>query len=119
MAGIALAESLVAALLLALTLLGTASAFVEAVAGQHTALLQTTAGDLAADLAESLRHPATADEAAQAVQAWQEAVRAALPGATASATRVAGDFETEVTWIEPRSGRTRRLALPFPAPEAP
>jgi type II secretory pathway pseudopilin PulG len=77
--GFALAETLVALLLLAFAMLGAGRALVESLAGQRAALLRIRAADLAGNLAEALRSAPDAATAAAEIRAWQAATSQQLP----------------------------------------
>ncbi|MGC4027466.1 MAG: hypothetical protein QM696_01145 [Steroidobacteraceae bacterium] len=111
-AGFALAEVLVAALLLALALLGAARSLVESLGTQRAALLQTRAADLAADLAEALRPAPPAEESRQEIALWQAEVQRVLPEALARARRDADAWTIELQWRDPHPAGTMLLRLP-------
>src|SRR5690606_24448996 len=72
-------DVLIALLLLAVTLTGACATLVHTMRSTHDALLATRAVDLAADLSEELKHLAATMAPEEAVGAWRERVRAALP----------------------------------------
>lgn len=118
MAGFALAEVLVAALLLALALLGAATSLVEALGAQRAALLQTRAADLAADLAEALRPAPPVAETLSEIALWQNEAQRVLPGAQVQVHGDEASWSIELQWQPSRSGRTGALHLPVAASTA-
>lgn len=130
--GSMLLESLIALLVLAVTVLGTVAGFVHALRGSHSALLQSRAQNLASDLAERIRVNPQAREAyaaagatlpmdcehfacdaaqiaAHDLQQWRQAVAATLSGnATAQLSYVAGAqspdrYRITLSWLDPAS----------------
>jgi Tfp pilus assembly protein PilV len=81
--GFALAEALVALLLLAFAMLGAGVALVESLAGQRMALQRTLAADLASNLGEALRSAPEPATAAAEIRSWQAAAQLLLPQAEA------------------------------------
>jgi type IV pilus modification protein PilV len=79
--GFALAEALVALLLLAIAMLGAEAALVESLAAQRAALLRTQAADLASNLAEALRSAPDAVAATTEIASWAAAAQRLLPAA--------------------------------------
>ena len=77
--GFAMLDVLIALLLLAVTLTGACATLIHTMRSTHDALLATRAVDLAADLSEELKHLAATMAPEEAVGAWRERVRAALP----------------------------------------
>jgi type II secretory pathway pseudopilin PulG len=119
-AGFALVEALVSLLLLAIALLGAGRAVVEAMAGQHAALLRTRAADLASDLAEAVRG-SSADAALPELVAWQSEASSQLPRAYAqaltlersgSAHILPADHEIVLQWRGGNDGAIAELRLP-------
>jgi hypothetical protein len=87
MTGSGLIETLVALLLLSVTLLGTASTLVRTISSSRSAALHTRAVDLAADLAEELRaQPIDVNSITTSplLADWRARVAAALPVANLS-----------------------------------
>jgi type IV pilus assembly protein PilV len=128
--GVSLLESLLALLLLAVTVLGTVAGFVQALRSSHSALLHAQAQYLVSDLAERIRSnpqaraayvapaggaapdcdpaPCSPDaRAASDLQRWRQAVAATLTdAATARLTFQPGDhnpdrYRIELRWRDP------------------
>lgn len=121
--GFALAEALVALLLLAIATIGAGSAMVQSLAGQRAALLRTQAADLAADLAEALRSaPDLAAQEAE-IRAWQSTALLRMPLAEPQAQRrqpaqspppasLPAGFDIRLQWRDGRAPSPSLLALP-------
>jgi len=77
--GIGLVDTLVALLLLALSLLGACTMIVRTLGASHSAALQTMAVDLATDLAEDLRAGAIDSRDILAMRTWRNRVAGTLP----------------------------------------
>jgi Tfp pilus assembly protein PilV len=110
-----LIDTLVALTLLALSLLGASSTLIKSLGANQAAALQTTAVDLAADLAEDrLAVPAHFDEASL-VRDWKRRVTADLPGALPLDQSVTA---TDVTlrWRDPAIHRPTGFTLQFAGP---
>ena len=118
--GLGLIDTLVALLLLALSLLGACTMLVRTLGASRAATLQSTAVDLATDFAEDLRSgPAS-------MQGWQQRVATVLPvgsppldgyaDATASTGLANGDVSAlgvSVKWWDPAIHSPTNLALEF------
>ncbi|MEO6080406.1 MAG: prepilin-type N-terminal cleavage/methylation domain-containing protein [Steroidobacteraceae bacterium] len=123
--GFALIEALVALLLLAIAMVGTATALVESLAGQRTALTQTQAADLAGNLAEALRAAPDGATAAAEIQAWRVAALAVLPRAEPTAVArnqvqarsgmltIPARFDIRLQWQDAPGRTASRLTLPL------
>lgn len=118
-AGFALAETLVAVLLLAVSLLGAAAALAEALRGQHLALLQTRAADLAADLGEALQPAPPPHDPALEILAWRQLAPLVLPQGTAVAQPEGDTIEARLQWIDVRAREVRELSVALPFATAP
>ena len=88
--GTGLVDTLVALLLLALSLLGACTMIVRTMGASHAAALQTMAADLATDLAEDLRAGAIDPLDVQAIQEWRSRVAETLPVGTPPLDAFAG-----------------------------
>jgi Tfp pilus assembly protein PilV len=122
--GFAMAETLTALLLLAITLLGTLSALTQGIAGNHSARLRSQATDLAADLAESIRGAPMPLRADLTVR-WRHRVASTLPlgnpaltdFATLTLRSAAGESPVQLNvalrWWDPASHAPTRLDLPI------
>ena len=122
--GFALTETLVALLLLAISLLGSAAALMHAISATRAALWQARAADLAADLTEALRSVPPHEREAL-VPPWQRSAGDILPlfptGDIPAAGLVeAGDAGTlpathavQLAWRDPAEPAAARLELPF------
>ncbi len=120
--GFALAEALVALLLLAIATIGAGGAMVHSLAGQRAALLRTQATDLAADLAEALR--SAPDTAAQEneIRSWQATVLRRMPLAQPQVLRqpvsqsmqasLPAEFNIDLQWRDGRLPSPAVLSLP-------
>lgn len=117
-AGFALAETLVAVLLLAVALLGAAAALAEALNAQHLALLHTRAADLAADLGEALRPAPAADDLAAEIRAWRRESQATLPQGKALAQPAGATLDVRLSWVDGRTGEGLQFGLPLALPGA-
>jgi len=124
-AGSTLIESVVAALVVAIGLLGVIALHLEALRATRTALVRTQAVVLAADLADRIRaHPAPAQaydcgvgctagdggdaQAIADLEDWLDAVAARLPRGVASVLFAAGvpaRYDIELSWAEGGSER--------------
>jgi len=122
MAGFALAEALIALLLLAIALMGAGAAVIEALAAQHAALLQSRAADLASDLAETLRGT-PAPLAPTEFGSWQRDVLRELPFSsaevqpappphTSASLQLPADLHILLRWRADRQGTITELRLP-------
>lgn len=129
--GFVLTEALVALLLLATAMMGAGVALVVALAGQRSALLQTRAADLAANLAEALRSAPDLATAQAEIRSWRGEVQLQLPKAQPQvlqrpasiplASAPAG-FDIQLQWREVRSSASSQLTLPLAlvtSPESP
>ena len=126
MQGAALAEALIALLVLATATLGALAGFAGALRADHAALLRMRAVDLASDAAERLR--ALAPGQAWDSTTWRQDAAALLPRAGARATlapaqlavadRIAAGYRLTLHWIDPADGAAvhleRRVDLPPP-----
>ena len=124
--GAALAEALIALLVLATATLGTLAGFAGALRADHAALLRMRAVDLASDAAERLR--ALAPGQAWDSTTWRQDAAALLPRAGARAMlapaqlavadRIAAGYRLTLRWIDPADGAAvhleRRVDLPPP-----
>lgn len=122
--GFALAETLVALMLLAIGLLGAAGALIRAQVDLRGLAMADAATDLAADLAERLRAASPAEDPERLLPSWQSAVSLGLHlGAGITPARGALDavVETEglpashairIEWGDPVLRAPRRLELP-------
>jgi Tfp pilus assembly protein PilV len=106
--GVGLIDTLVALTLLALSLLGASTALIRTLGANRAAALQTTAVDLAADLAEDLR-------AGIPVTDWSHRVAAQLPGANPVDQGVTGSTVT-LRWWDPAIHAPTDFELPLARP---
>jgi hypothetical protein len=121
-AGFALAEALVALLLLAIATIGAGGAMVHSLAGQRAALLRTQATDLAADLAEALRSAPDAAFREVEIRSWEAAVLLKLPQAQAGVLRqpppsgqqtsLPDGFTIRLQWRDAGASSPSQLSLP-------
>jgi Tfp pilus assembly protein PilV len=128
-AGMALADVLVALLLLAIAIGGACESLVAATQSSRAALLRLRAVDLGADLSESLLALTSADGLAPLLEAWRAQVRTVLPVAGMEATdfagiRTAGEAgglpaELSLRWHDPHPPGTEELVLPLAPPWSP
>jgi Tfp pilus assembly protein PilV len=114
-AGFALAEALVALLLLATATTGAGAAMVHSLAGQRAAVQRTRAADLAADLAEALRSAPDAQARQAEILAWQATVSRQLPRAQSlvlqgSPTAPAA-FDIQLQWHDGRGASPAQLSV--------
>jgi hypothetical protein len=108
--GAGLIDTLVALTLLAFSLLGASTTLIRTLTANHAAALQTTAVDLAADLAEDRRAGSDLFDEADLIQSWQRRVAAELPGANPlEQTLTASDVT--VRWRDPVIQRSTDLTL--------
>ena len=109
--GVGLIDTLVALTLLALSLLGASTSLIRTLAANHAAALQSTAVDLAADLAEDMRMgPAPGDEAVL-IQDWNRRVAAALPIGVPPLEQQASATSVSMQWWDPAVHRPSAFAL--------
>jgi type II secretory pathway pseudopilin PulG len=108
--GVGLIDTLVALTLLALSLLGASSTLVRTLAANRAAALQTTAVDLAADLAEDRRAGSSLlDEAA--VRDWNRRVAMALPIGTPPLEQAVAGSGVTLRWWDPAIHRPTDFSL--------
>ena len=108
--GAGLIDALVALTLLAFSLLGASTTLIRTLTANRAAELQTTAVDLAADLAEDRRAGSALFDEADLVQSWRRRVVAQLPGANPlDQTLTASDVT--VRWRDPVIQRSTDFAL--------
>jgi Tfp pilus assembly protein PilV len=121
LSGFVLIEALVALLLLATAMMGAGMAMIDALSAQRAALLQTTAADLAGNLAEALRSAPDLATAQAEIQSWQGEVLRQLPQAEPQALRrprplspasLPAGFDIHLRWREGRSSAFSQLTLP-------
>jgi Tfp pilus assembly protein PilV len=111
--GTGLIDTLVALTLLALSLLGASTSLIRTLAANHAATLQSTAVDLAADLAEDMRMgPAPADEVVL-IQNWNRRVATELPIGVPPLEQSAGATRVSMQWWDPAVHRPTTFALEF------
>jgi hypothetical protein len=112
----------VALLLLATAMMGAGVALVDALANQRSALLQTRAVDLAANLAETLRSAPDPVAVQPDVHLWQREVRSQLPRAQplvlqrstrAAPSTLPAAFDIQLQWREGRSSASSQISLPL------
>lgn len=108
--GAGLIDTLVALTLLALSLLGASTALIRTLAANRAAALQTTAVDLAADLAEDQRAGSTILNAASLVEVWRNRVATELPGALPRYQTITASGVT-LRWSDPAIHRPTDFAL--------
>jgi hypothetical protein len=121
--GIGLVDTLVALLLLALSLLGACTVIVRTMGASHAAAIQTIAVDLGTDLGEDLRAGAIDSLEIRNMQIWRHRVAGALPvgvpplDAYADVVPMppqAGEprgFNVTLRWWDPAIHRPTTLAL--------
>jgi Tfp pilus assembly protein PilV len=108
--GAGLIDTLVALTLLAFSLLGASTTLIKTLTANRAAELQTTAVDLATDLAEDRRAGSVLLDEADLVQLWRRRVAAELPGANPlDQTLTASDVT--VRWRDPVVQRSTDFAL--------
>jgi len=100
--GIGLVDTLVALLLLALSLLGACTMIVRTMGASHAAAVQTIAVDLATDLAEDLRADPVDPLDIDAMQDWRNRVAETLPVGTPPLDAFAHVAPTPLRTGEPR-----------------
>ena len=123
--GFALAEALVALLLLAISLLGAAGTLLQSLAATRAAQWQSRAADLADDLAEVLRSEPGEHRATLLAQ-WQQDANATLPLSPpgertyARLVELSGDAEplpathaVQLAWLDRVTATSQRLELPL------
>jgi Tfp pilus assembly protein PilV len=110
--GAGLIDTLVALTLLAWSLLGAGTTLVRTLGADRAAALQTTAVDLAADLAEEKRSVLAPDIDLDTVQRWQRRVSLELPDARPPDQTVTASTVT-VRWRDPALHRPAEFALDF------
>jgi Tfp pilus assembly protein PilV len=109
--GVGLIDTLVALTLLALSLLGASTSLIRTLAANHAAALQSTAVDLAADLAEDMRTaPAPSDEAVL-IQDWHRRVAATLPIGVPPLEQAVSATSVSMQWWDPAVHRPSAFAL--------
>jgi Tfp pilus assembly protein PilV len=108
--GAGLIDTLVALTLLALSLLGASTTLVRTLAANRAAALQSTAVDLAADLAEDRRTGSAAFDASSLVEDWRSRVATELPGALRRDQTLTAS-EVTLRWRDPAVHRTTEFAL--------
>lgn len=94
--GVGLVDTLVALLLLALSLLGASATLIQTLGANRAAALQTSAVDFAADLVEDLRAGSAAYPDMDTLQDWQTRVAEGLPVGTPPIDQYASAIPTEV-----------------------
>lgn len=94
--GVGLVDTLVALLLLALSLLGASATLIQTLGANRAAALQTSAVDLATDLVEDLRAGSAAYPDMDTLQDWQARVAQGLPVGTPPIDQYASAAPTEV-----------------------
>jgi Tfp pilus assembly protein PilV len=124
--GIGLVDTLVALLLLALSLLGACTMIVRTMGASHAAAVQTIAADLATDLAEDLRAGVIDPTDIRSVQTWRIRVGGALPVGTPPLDAFADvarqplqpgkpqGLNVTLRWWDPSIHRPATLALQIP-----
>jgi Tfp pilus assembly protein PilV len=118
--GFALAEALIALLLLAMAVGAAGTALVESLAGQRTALYRLRATDLMADLAESLRAAPDMATAQAEIGHWQALVEQQLPAAMPTVRpRSSTRFDIQLQWRDGRSREPATVAWPLALISAP
>jgi len=124
--GYVLFDALVAVVLLAGALLGTAMALVQSLASSRASALQTAAVDLAADLGEALQAEPAADTRGRLLAEWSERAQHSLPSAAISALPAPSDdpgasasgLEVKITWRDIPASGPFTLHLPIVPPSA-
>jgi type II secretory pathway pseudopilin PulG len=115
--GAGLIDTLVALTLLALSLLGASSTLIKSLGANRAAALQTTAVDLAADLAEDQGAGPTLFDEANLIRDWKRRVTNALPAALPLDQSVTASAVT-MRWRDPvihrPTGFTLQLAGAWP-----
>ncbi len=108
--GVGLIDTLVALTLLAFSLLGASSTIVRTLAANRAAALQTTAVDLAADLAEDRRAGSGLFDQAELIGLWQRRVATDLPDAN-PLDQIVTETDVTVQWRDPIIERSTAFAL--------
>jgi Tfp pilus assembly protein PilV len=98
--GAGLIDTLVALTLLALSLLGASATLIRTLGANRAAALQTTAVDLAADLAEDTQVARALFDQSNLIQDWRSRIANELPGAPARDQNVT-DSEVSLSWWDP------------------
>ncbi|MEO8307825.1 MAG: hypothetical protein ABI616_07265 [Pseudomonadota bacterium] len=98
--GIGLIDTLVALTLLAFSLLGASTTLIRTLGANRAAALQTTAVDLAADLAEDQRAGSSLFDETSLIEDWRSRVAAQLPGALPLEQMVTAS-DVSLRWQDP------------------
>jgi hypothetical protein len=109
--GVGLIDTLVALTLLALSLLGAGTSLIRTLAANHAAALQSTAVDLAADLAEDMRTGPAPGAEAMLIQDWNRRVATELPIGVPPLEQLASANSVSMQWWDPAAHRPSTFTL--------